>query len=233
MNGLKIKIALGIIVGLFAASSAYAAIANTKHDLSFFTTAFEPLSSYATTEPEICIFCHTPHGGDNVAPLWNRSLPAAGAFTFYSSSTTTAAVNSVAAINDESLLCLSCHDGSIAINSLLNTSPSGTPVVMEQGPGPVPIFGSSGANPRIGGAPGDESGTGHLEDDHPISFNYSAAATDVNETGLEPAPTNAALRLFNGNMECSTCHEVHDNAIPPFLAMDNTGSAMCLACHIK
>jgi len=240
---MKLKTTLLTIAVMLLASSAFAAIANTKHDLSFFTTAWPASPSYQTNEAQICVFCHTPHGGNLTGPLWNKPVPAAGGFTMYrSTDALKTELNSVVSVNNESLLCLSCHDGSIGVNNLLNfgSAPSGQPVVLEFGPGELDIQGSPGANPRIGAlTSSDPNGTGHLEDDHPISLNYSNAVTD-NPTGLHTLADakTAGVQFFPPNgaanrLECSSCHDVHDNSIPPFLIKDNSGSALCLSCHIK
>lgn len=66
---------------------------------------------------------------------------------------------------------------------------------------------------------------------HVIGNNYAQAAK-LNP-GLNP-PRNlpAAIVLFEGQVTCATCHgnEPH-NGVP--LAIDNTGSALCRACHLK
>ena len=237
MKNLIITILMTLI-----ASTSYATIANTKHDLSVFTTAWSGSPSYRTSELEICIFCHTPHGGDLTGPLWNKPVPAAGGFTMYrSTDALKTELNNVTTVNNESLLCLSCHDGSIGVNNLLNFGVTGTrPNVIENPGVEVPITGSPGANPRIGAlTSSDPNTTGHLEDDHPISLNYSNAVSD-NPTGLRTladAKTQGVVffpQNAGGNrLECSSCHDVHDNAIPPFLIKDNSGSALCLSCHIK
>lgn len=179
---------------------------------------------YKTNEDEICIFCHTPHGGTLSGPLWNRNLPVASSFTHYTSSTLTAAAsNATRAVSTESLLCLSCHDGTVATNRVINPSNDiGQPDNAMQGPGqPVYIedmFGIPAS--RIGSAPGVFGGTGNLTDDHPISFSYYDAEADVNETGLHAPGDVLAMtegpRFFGAGMvagglrvECATCHDPH------------------------
>lgn len=228
-----IKTLMLVFLLMFFATSALAAIAFTAHDLSSLNTT--PGFLYRSNEPEICVFCHTPHGGNLTGPLWNKPVPAAGAFTFYrSSDALKVELNSVTSVNDESLLCLACHDGSIAVNNLLNFGLTGAQPFIPPTPGDRFIMGTPGANRRIGGWDGNVNDTGHLEDDHPISLNYAQAQSD-NPTGLTAiGSVDPAIRFFGGNrLECSSCHDVHDNSIPPFLNKDNTGSALCLSCHIK
>jgi hypothetical protein len=132
--------ALAVAVGggfLMAAASAMAAwpteelpaedVRNTKHN--FFLNQDVGYTEAQTTE--ICVFCHTPHGGrpsdaTTAVPLWNRALPSGNGFTMYDSpnfdgkaSQTTGKPLGV------SLACLSCHDGTIGIDSLINSPGSG------------------------------------------------------------------------------------------------------------
>ena len=83
---------------------------------------------------EVCIFCHTPHAGladvkgaAGAAPLWNHRLPTDTAFTPYSSQNFDA-MDSLATPGRPkgvSLACLSCHDGAIAFDALINATGSG------------------------------------------------------------------------------------------------------------
>lgn len=229
-------------------------------------------NQYTTNEEEICIFCHTPHGGTLDGPLWNRQIPAAGSFTHYNSATLTAAAgNGARPVSKESLLCLSCHDGSIATNRIINTNnsnPTGQPENQFQGPGvAVDIVSGFGApSARIGESASNVNGTGDLSDDHPISFSYFDAYTEESTQpgggGLRApgAPELADVRFFGAGavaggmrVECSSCHDPHvaydtyfetwygpipggisaDPSYAPFLITPNTGSALCLACHVK
>jgi len=83
---------------------------------------------------EICIFCHTPHGGrpevggvSGIAPLWNRRLSDPMAFSPYDSPNFDARdmMGTPGRPKGVSLACLSCHDGAVALDALINTSGSG------------------------------------------------------------------------------------------------------------
>lgn len=206
----------------------------------------------AANEDEVCIFCHTPHGGKLNTQLWNRDLPDANAFTHYSSATlspTAELSNPTRPVNQESLLCLSCHDGTVAMNSLLNYSnstgaqPNGgsaNMILFMFGPGAV--IGSA-TNASTGFAEGSTL----LSDDHPISFSYTTVYdynAPKNHTKLHDitAAESSGVRFFGATdrVECSSCHDPHVNytasgnpAYAPFLITPNNGSALCLACHIK
>src|SRR5512141_944892 len=85
-------------------------IAGTPHDLS--------AKGWGTTE--LCKFCHTPHHAQSVtaAPLWNHATTLA-TYTLYSSATFQGAT-SLAQPGPTSKLCLSCHDGSVAVDAFAN-----------------------------------------------------------------------------------------------------------------
>jgi predicted CXXCH cytochrome family protein len=77
-----------------------------------------------------------------------------------------------------------------------------------------------------------------LSDDHPVSFTYDGALATAN--GGLVTPTSAAyvdsaktIPLFNAKLECSSCHDAHDNSHTNFLRKSNAGSALCLSCHNK
>lgn len=119
---MKKHIALLVIVATFASSTVHASIAATKHNLG--TTGPGPNNTTGTEE--ICIFCHTPHGGDTGAPvpLWNKKLTTSTFKTYdqLGTSTLDAAITTIGSV---SLACLTCHDGSQAIDNILNAPGSG------------------------------------------------------------------------------------------------------------
>jgi hypothetical protein len=265
MNTRTGPILLGALLVLFAlpaqAAKGPQAVRYTVHNLSSEYGGFYD-NYYSDNEDEICIFCHTPHGGDLSGPLWNRSNPAisgaagdleTGPFTHYNSVTLSSKIsNDYRPVSDESLLCLSCHDGSVALNRVLNTSNDGQPTI---GGGDTfiayfvgVIGGLIGKNANID----DDTIHRDLSDDHPISFSY----TEVQSTEEEKLHTvfdaaASGVRFFGptARLECSSCHDPHvdyDSDIPddgtdtladetyrPFLITPNTGSALCLACHDK
>ena len=100
-------------------SSRISDVRNTKHNLSSLNSAVTR-NVKGTNEDEICVFCHTPHGGEmSQGPLWNRHLSSATYDTYNSGSLdATAAGVALGQPNGISKLCLSCHDGTIAIGSV-------------------------------------------------------------------------------------------------------------------
>lgn len=99
-------------------------VSRTKHNLS----ANPDILATGTTE--ICVFCHTPHGANLAAsghaPLWNRLLPDDSSYDVYDSlNFDKQDVTGTHRPKGVSLACLSCHDGSIAFDSLVNGPGSG------------------------------------------------------------------------------------------------------------
>jgi hypothetical protein len=255
-----ILIALLLVTSLTWARGT-AGVKNGVHNLS--ASGVDPWvgtpgsSLYATDEDEICVFCHTPHGGSLTGALWNRSNPTS-AWSHYNSATMS--IDSGLAVgrapNDESLLCLSCHDGSISVNHIINQpNDRSTPIETwngDQGTKIIDDIITGGPGKRIGGSFADSDGTGDLSDDHPISFSYTQVlgSSDYDIAGpkydqLKDVTAAEAggngVRFFGGaakNVECSSCHDPHVDYLEhseytPFLIMSNSGSALCLACHTK
>lgn len=181
-------------------------IATTKHNLS----ATGPGTVKATTEGQICIFCHTPHNSRPVAPLWNRVDPTS-VYTPYSSSTLYIAPGQP---NGTSLMCLSCHDGTVALGKVFSRA---TEIAMAGGAGATMPAGVTNL------------GT-NLSDDHPISFVYNVTAGEL----ASPATLTGAVRLDSANrVQCTSCHDSHSDQFGKFLVMSNSSSALCVTCHIR
>lgn len=118
-------VALLAVAGLLGAQAASAGISTTKHNLGSGGSGSNTFSG--TTE--ICVFCHTPHGAAAAAgvavPLWNKALPSSATYTTYNSLGTSSLDGATVAVGSVSLACLSCHDGSQAMNVMINAPGSG------------------------------------------------------------------------------------------------------------
>lgn len=268
MSGLMKKTALLAILLLSGICPALAKgpqdVSKTIHNLSTtphddgWDSAGMRYGMYSTQEAEVCIFCHTPHGGSTTGPLWNRVDLNASGWTHYNNASLSSLLKSLSSrpVNEESLLCLSCHDGSIATNRVINPSNgTGEPINWASGgTNDTEIISLPGVWNRIGGKPGDEFGSKNLDDDHPISFSYSDVLNDpkYSSSGLlndVAYATSKGVRFFSGGrVECSSCHDPHvnydplvpppgdgtaDDSYTPFLITSNAGSQLCLACHNK
>ncbi len=112
-----------LLSGAMIAPDAMAGISTTKHNLGSAGTGTNTFSGTA----ELCVFCHTPHGSDTsaVVPLWNRKLSAPGSYTTYDSLGTSTLDGGTAPVGSVSIACLSCHDGTQAMNTMLNAPGSG------------------------------------------------------------------------------------------------------------
>jgi hypothetical protein len=168
------KLALGLTLASMS-SVALAGIANTKHNLGGTGGGPDGTWNFTTATTEICVFCHTPHGADSSAavPLWNRTLSTASYNTYASLGTSTldAASTSVGSV---SLACLSCHDGTQAMNTVINSPGSGTSgdVGTGSGTGPHGWLEFSQFDQVTGRM--SYIGT-DLRNDHPISIEYAGA----------------------------------------------------------
>jgi predicted CXXCH cytochrome family protein len=183
-------------------------IVNSKHNLSVSGRG----DIKAATENEICTFCHTPHERMAEMPLWNHQMSVQH-YTPYTS--TTMKATDVDQPTGVSKLCLSCHDGTVALG-MVNSQPN--PIVMQGGVTTMPARRS-----RLGT---------DLSDDHPISFRYDAGLATANLQLNDPNTLKQRVRLdANGQMQCTSCHDPHNDQYGKFLVVDNTASGLCVVCH--
>ena len=238
---------LTIATGALLASSAVirAGVIDSPHDFSD-----ETWNKKASDQHTVCSVCHTPHHADPVAgPLWNHTM-SPGGFTMYNNSTAPAANLQSAPDSSpaaSSLACLSCHDGTVAVNSYGGTV---------QGGGPVTVTNRANL-------------TKDLSHSHPISLTYDVNLTTLDKWLYNPdtktvaRPVSGGGAFVSGNdmtingfllggnhrLECRSCHDVHNQegskysagpgGLNPKLvklvgtdASDN-GSLLCRACHNK
>ncbi len=196
-----------LAVGL--APQAPAALVNTKHNLS----VSGPGAIRAASEAQVCIFCHAPHNSSPTPPLWNRRSPGS-TYTPYASSTQRASVGQP---TGASLMCLSCHDGTIALGDVLTRA------------APIPIAGGVTTMPAGASRIGTD-----LSDDHPVSFAYTAALASASGELANPATLTGRVRLdATGQLQCTSCHDPHDDTNGKFLVVSNLASALCQTCHLK
>ena len=206
------KILVLVAAMLLVAGLAFGAtVVGSKHDITL-------LDDGAITE--VCVFCHTPHqsaSANKQDPLWNRSLSSETSFGVYTSdtmnATPTAFGGGTLGSANTSQLCMSCHDGTLAVNALFN------------GPGSQTAGTATSAT-------GNANLGSDLSDDHPVNFVYDAALV-TSDGGLNNPTALTGVRLFATRVQCASCHNVHDNQYGPFLRTTNAGSAMCVKCHVK
>lgn len=214
---------LALIRLLFAAVASFAAqwvlagtITGSSHDFS----------TSAWSGGRICVACHTPHKSNTAvadAPLWNHTNSTA-TYTLYSSPTLNATVGQP---GGGSKLCLSCHDGTVAIDSFGGAT--GTTMI-------------TAAN-KLGN---------NMKSSHPVGFTYDTALATADGSLHDPATktvtigsgtqtktgTISNVLLYGGKLECDSCHDVHNTFTvgakgSGLVKVDQAGSKICLACHNK
>ena len=182
-------------------------LTGSKHD--FGVTGGGPVRSSVT---DSCMFCHAPHNVmGNVTPLWDHQL-STQTYTTYSSTTYNSGAQAPAA--GSSKLCLSCHDGTVAVGLTVSHGSIATTGSL----GPAAIFGTN------------------LSSDHPVGMlpvdDGQLVSTLFN---IPPSTKDPAVTLSAGRVECGSCHDPHtpnnDATVPKFLARSNSNGQLCLACH--
>jgi len=198
------KTVLVLVLFAIADSAALGGLRDTVHNL----TVSGPGTEKESAVTELCIFCHTPHNAGPQRGLWNRNLPGA-VYTLYESSTLDSVLNQP---TGASRLCLSCHDGTVALGSL-RVPPDSAPTT-------------------LGALTGSAALGTDLSDDHPVSFVYGATPPPWQEQLVDPGavPFNTPLD-HTGQLQCTSCHEPHDNPFRKFLRIDDWGGALCTSCH--
>ncbi len=237
-------------------------IRNTKHNLSMLPSVATRTVS-ASGEDEICVFCHTPHAANmQEGPLWNRSLSSA-TYNTYNSGSLDATAEGVPLDqpNGVSKLCLSCHDGTIAVGSVrvLNGAWASGNIAMTgvEADGSMPV--GEGVNTGFTRRLGTD-----LTNDHPISFRFDTALANKDgelrdpstssHIGVRQPGTNFVVPLDNNNAEvqCNSCHDPHIRDVsdpgksikflrlnrfqkvsPTITAFNEANDIICLACHDK
>lgn len=259
----RIIVALFLAVGILSAASLVFAglnpgtgITSTSHDLSSATGKGALYDAGVAADPtldRICIYCHAAHhtmttadalaSGITYYPLWNHDITTTTTWTPYQN---TDPLNPVvpgsiqhqlnATLGDPSSiskLCLSCHDASVAVSSYGNFDGG---VASSKHTGGIKIDAILSGRFAIGKL-------GNLQNHHPISFNYAdvaAADDEINDPsntllGNNPYGLTINDLLWGGNIECTSCHDVHNtkNTGLKFLWVEDTNSNLCFSCHKK
>jgi len=167
--------------------------------------------------PGSCTYCHAPHSGlGSGKALWNQSLSTQQYSNFYTSSTYHQH-GTQPLIGSDSNLCLSCHDGTVAVGQTL----------------------VSGKISTIGSMSATDVFKDNLQSSHPLSvvtpIKDGPSLVESLAAGAATADPTGAVKLVNGNIECTSCHNPHvqakDQTAKFFLVKDSANGAMCLACH--
>ena len=202
-----------LLMGVAVYSQTYkTSLLNTQHDFNMHSLT----DTRAVSELQVCVFCHTPHNATPNVPLWNRSATVAIAQTYVSStllSTVTQPTSS-----DISKLCLSCHDGTVALGDTVN---NGLIPFLQGVDYKIPLSSEANLN-NVGG----------FSDDHPFAF------VPLTTSEVRVPPLGDPVKLdTNGKVQCVSCHQPHapnnDPTTGKFLVKSNLRSAICVTCHSR
>lgn len=261
-------IAAGATMVLADTGSNGGGITGSKHDMNVFISSY---GGTPDTELRICAFCHTPHHAADTQklsstsitdpetgettpveyttylPLWSRNVPAGGYNEYVTATFNPAAEGKFYdPMAGPSRLCMSCHDGNVAVDSYYGKGGTATRL----GDDNLNYFSGSSHF-----AVADVNGSG-LTNDHPVGFVYSEMVANTtyelkdataNFIGNETRSIDSVLTYVDGAngrvMSCASCHDVHNgpavgNKAPKsgrgyFLLASQEGSALCLSCHDK
>lgn len=209
---MKKTIVLLFIITLYGTTLA-GSILNSKHNLSVSGKG----DIKASTETRVCIFCHSTHNTSSEGPLWNHET-SSGSIKTYERST----MNSKAEQpNGATKLCLSCHDGTIAVGAIKGVM---QPIKMNNvGPsGEIPV--SRKSNVGL-----DLTGT------HPVSVKYeqNIALADNHLKWPPQDPEKIVGTDADGYVQCTACHNPHDDSKSEKYPFWNktTFDAVCISCH--
>lgn len=246
-----------LLAAVIAGAGPYVPVKNSKHNLAYEAVKSSGTGSISSADggsggsTEICIFCHTPHTGTSDVPLWNRSNMYS-TYTAYTSDIISALVGSGYpaielptsatgyAEHVKTRICLSCHDGTIALGHLQS-------LPFEQGyklTSDIPM--TQGGTPLGAPATMPTNVAGYLgvdlRDDHPVSVKHDPSK----DPELITIPQSAKVRLYGVTgsqvvatktdgywVECTSCHDPHDNQYGNFLIDTNAHSNICTSCHTK
>lgn len=232
-------------------------IANTRHNLTQAppetlggaTLNSSQMDPYRNNYGEICVYCHTPHGADTgiKAPLWNRTR-SAGPYQTYDLLGTSTLTQTVTQPGANSLTCLSCHDGTVAIDSIINMPGAGRydpNQAVAQNDGFLSTWdpGATGQHDKLSASTANGSclachnpggvalaqdfsvfviGT-DLRNDHPVGIQYPTGSVDFKSTNRVPL---GQLLVYDNDGD--------SHADPNEVRMYDTGDGYeveCASCH--
>lgn len=196
-------------------------LVNTPYALAGLVGSAHDFGTAEWSGGETCGPCHTPHNADTTVtdtPLWAHTLSSA-TYTMYDSPTLYTNASGDNAVTDSpreaSKLCLSCHDGTVALDSFGGNHSVDTT---------IPQAAKVGID---------------LRDDHPVSVKWkhqtlvsgSYAKCGFCHTSLtDPVPP--PVPFPDGYVECTSCHTVHNNtAQVKMLRFSLESSDLCALCH--
>lgn len=254
-NALKVL----FVVALAIPTMASAVISNTKHNL---TTTGPGTVKFSDASADMCKFCHLVHDANTLnGTLWARAAPTGVGFTTPNATSDGTALDATnAALGAGSTKCLSCHDGTVALNVVVNgvgvgqivagtnTAAGNTAAQTTAGlagvalRGPTYLANLNGQHPVGIAFAGQTGGTASINEYGSASQTGCAAGVPICVTGATTPTAGAYIKLYGtfgaAQVECSSCHEAHTENVgglyPFFLRVPgNITNGRCGACHKK
>jgi len=190
-----------------------------------------------------CIYCHAPSHGEaglkddpRRIPNWNRIRPMTENYEIFQSKTLDS--KATRNISEISMLCLSCHDGSMAVDRIVfkprawSNSDDAALHMRINASNDLRSCGKCHDGEVAHDISTKELGT-DLRNDHPISIRYLGIDQDVE--GYRPPDSSLGfdngIKLFEGKIECATCHNIHDPDANMLLR--TSSEQLCTTCHIR
>jgi hypothetical protein len=245
-----LQLGVGLLLTLPLMARAAPGIVGSPHDFTATTNFWVGGVTNWVPNGDVCSECHTIHNtkaGQTAyraaGPLWVHTVSTETYTPFTSATLSAAGYPAGGTPGWGSLACLSCHDGSVAINSQ-----NGKLV----GSGTTSVFVPSWAVIAVGGT--DLSGT------HPIGIDYTTVRTalpnELNDptTLVANAGVDSGVKSIAGELlynetaqsgaatavECCSCHDIHQRIGMSGTLKDSIkiGTAtsitpLCITCHIK
>jgi len=179
----------------------YPNLEDTRHDLALYLRPTFPEQGDDTR----CVFCHAPRSHSLSLGLWNEDQPDHLLVYPYDRPSEDMPAGKP---DGSSLVCLGCHDGTIALGDVVSRTQS--------------------AGTARGVARTD------ISDGHPVSLPYDPG--EINESmkleSRDRLPEQVRLDS-EGKIQCTTCHDPHDDTYGNFLVMADSAKTLCVACHQK
>jgi predicted CXXCH cytochrome family protein len=205
-------VALALLVAGSSIADTKTSIRDTSHNLS--VTGKGAIRS--TSETRVCIFCHSSHNASTEGPLWNHQTTPAQ-FKTYERITMQ---SSPEAPNGASKLCLSCHDGTVAVGAVRGME---RPIAMTG-------VGSTGEIPE-----GRRSHLGtDLSGTHPVSVKFDQRSAMLKQS-LRWPPVDPQRQVgvdAEGYVQCTSCHDPHGSRSPKYPFWQKASfSEVCQVCH--
>ncbi len=233
------------LLGFWVVSAFSGTILGTKHDFTGLnkragvvampTVAFSDLG-------ESCVYCHIPPGNNDVDSStlggisgWNRFRGATNTYNLYDSRTID---NKVLTPSPISLLCLSCHDGTMAVDMTV-FKPNG----WRSSEDAALHLRINGADDLMNCAKCHNGRIAHniaikhigtdLTNDHPISMTYAGLNNKDPDFNRPDGPYgfDNGVKIYDNKVECATCHNVHNPDVTLLLRV--SADRLCETCHIK